>query len=207
MLFLPDGITRLPEPYIIFIPGATWEQFIEFASEDISCELIGGTIVVHSPASLEHEQIFQWLLIFFNRFLKATESGSVIGSRFVMKIDSNWAPEPDLFIIRPEKENLFKDTYFDGPADLIIEILSKSTRKTDLEDKLPKYLTSGVNEIWIIDPDNGTITVHSKTSSKEYRTGESFQSGFSAQLTFKVEWLWNRNKYDPLEVLEDILSP
>lgn len=37
--------------------------------------------------------------------------------------------------------------------DLVIEVLSKVTRKNDMFLKLQKYMTAGVREYWMVDPD------------------------------------------------------
>ena len=70
--------------------------------------------------------------------------------------------------IKQEKINdEIKESRIEGAADLVIEILSKSTKKLDLTEKLPKYLKAGVKEVWIIDPKSRTISIHHKDSFKE----------------------------------------
>ena len=52
--------------YIILQPDITEEEFWTFANEDTHCELIDGVLVIHSPASEEHEDIFCHLLTIFS---------------------------------------------------------------------------------------------------------------------------------------------
>ena len=47
-----------------------------------------------------------------------------------------------------------------GAPDLIIEILSPSTRRHDLMLKFNVYLRAGVREYWIVDPEYKTVSVH-----------------------------------------------
>jgi len=42
--------------------------------------------------------------------------------------------------------------------DLVIEVLSPSTRANDLGVKRELYMRSGVRELWLADPDAHTIT-------------------------------------------------
>lgn len=42
--------------------------------------------------------------------------------------------------------------------DLVVEVLSPSTRANDLGVKRDLYLSSGVRELWLVDPDARTIT-------------------------------------------------
>ncbi|MHA1652326.1 MAG: Uma2 family endonuclease [Candidatus Helarchaeota archaeon] len=75
----------LEPPFLLMKPGVSEEEFFKFATEDISCELIDGMLMIHSPASIQHERIFQFLLILLNRFLQKTKGGEVLGSRVVMR--------------------------------------------------------------------------------------------------------------------------
>jgi Uma2 family endonuclease len=46
-----------------------------------------------------------------------------------------------------------------GAPDMVIEILSPSTRERDLVLKQDIYLEAGVKEYWIIDPESKTVFV------------------------------------------------
>jgi Uma2 family endonuclease len=46
-----------------------------------------------------------------------------------------------------------------GAPDLIIEILSTSTTKKDVEEKFKLYEENGVREYWIVHPNDETVTV------------------------------------------------
>ncbi len=46
-----------------------------------------------------------------------------------------------------------------GSPDMVVEILSPSTRNIDLRVKSDRYLNCGVKEYWIVDPKEKTISV------------------------------------------------
>ena len=55
-----------------------------------------------------------------------------------------------------------------GAPDLIVEILSPSTGKKDLNEKFQLYEKSGVKEYWIVDPGNKYIEVfHLQTKGRD----------------------------------------
>ena len=66
--------------------------------------------------------------------------------------------EPDIIVVCDRDKIIRRCIY--GAPDLIIEILSPSTRRKDMIIKLNKYLIAGVREYWIIDPDQETVTVY-----------------------------------------------
>ena len=45
----------------------------------------------------------------------------------------------------------------EGAPDLVVEILSPSTRKLDLGPKKDVYARRGVKELWVVDPDTKTV--------------------------------------------------
>ena len=49
---------------------------------------------------------------------------------------------------------------YEGAPDLLVEILSPSTRMKDMILKLHKYQRAGVREYWIVDPEHRKVTVH-----------------------------------------------
>ena len=65
--------------------------------------------------------------------------------------------EPDISVICDPKK--LDDIGCKGAPDLIIEILSPSTRRHDLLTKFNLYLRAGVREYWIVDPANKDVQV------------------------------------------------
>ncbi|MGN0333958.1 MAG: Uma2 family endonuclease, partial [Lachnospiraceae bacterium] len=66
--------------------------------------------------------------------------------------------QPDVFVVCDRSKIIKRCTY--GAPDLIVEILSPSTRKKDISIKLKKYIGAGVAEYWIVDPDKKTVVVY-----------------------------------------------
>lgn len=181
----------LLEPYTIMIPEISFDRFLEFANEDISCELLDGVLIIHSPASFEHESIFKFLLILLELYSNKKSLGTPIGSHFVMKLSRKWVPEPDIIFLTPEDQKMLTDTYLDGPASVVFEILSNSNRLNDLEKKLPKYLEAGVKEVWIIDPKEKHISIHTSKNVKTFRDDQWAKSEIITGFRVKNTWLWS----------------
>lgn len=194
-------------PFVVLKADVTEHEFFEFASEDLSSELLNGVLHVYSPASIEHERIFRFLLSLLNDFLQRKDLGEVLGSHVVMRLNPNDIPEPDLLVLTPNSKAKLQETYVDGPADLVVEILSPSTRQIDLETKIPLYLREGVRELWIIDPAARTLTVFFPgKDATVYEKDDQVVSRVIPGFWIKVNWLWPETAASSLECLETILE-
>lgn len=208
LLKYPTEIT-LEGEYIILKPDVTEEEFWEISNEDTNYELLDGVLVIHSPATEEHEDIFSHLKTVLRFYLQENNLGKIYGSRFVMRLAQNWNPEPDIFIVLPDKYDQIKPTRFEGAADLVIEILSKSTKEIDLTKKLPIFLEMGVKEVWIIDPMERQITIHTTKSKLVYtnpKSDEIIESTILPDIRLQVKWIWDREKYSSNTIIKEFLK-
>jgi Uma2 family endonuclease len=93
----------------------------------------------------------------------------------------------DVFVVFPGGSHLAPDISWwsaarrpprsDGAVgvipDLVVEVLSPSTRVNDLGVKREVYMRSGVRELWLADPDARTVTRVLPTVSEDDSLGES----------------------------------
>ena len=69
-----------------------------------------------------------------------------------MQLSDHDIVEPDLLVVLAARGSYLTKRTVAGPPDLIVEILSPSTRRKDRELKLNLYQRAGVDEYWIVDP-------------------------------------------------------
>lgn len=72
--------------------------------------------------------------------------------------DEKTMVEPDVLILCDRSKLIERCIY--GAPDLVMEVLSKSTKKKDMTIKLHKYQNAGVREYWVIDPKGFKIIVY-----------------------------------------------
>jgi Uma2 family endonuclease len=196
----------IPEPYSIYIPEKTFEDLLEYANEDIACELLEGILVIHSPASYLHENIFGFLFTLLKLYGTKNALGKPVGSRFMMKLTPNWTPEPDIMFLTEQDQERLQETYLSGPASVVFEILSKATRKDDIEKKTPQYLDSGVKEVWLIDPENELIQLYwPEAESISYSEGW-IKSKVISNFKVRIEWIWDPNMISEMDALNEIVT-
>jgi len=186
----------------------TYEEFLEWADEDTLAEWVDGEVIMLSPASDWHQDIGNFLSALLRFYVEAHELGKVIVAPFQMKTGLNLpGREPDIIFIARENLGRLKETHIDGPADLVVEIISPSSRARDRGDKFYEYEQGGVREYWLIDPLRKQAEFYRLGSDGIYRlvsVGEDgiFRSEVLSGLWLNVSWLWQ----EPLPPLLSVLK-
>lgn len=180
----------------IIKPGVTEEEFYRLEGEDSDWEYLDGRLVM-SPASDLHEDLFSFLMTLLRVFLDERGGALVRGSRYPMRLDARWSPEPDLLVIRNEHRERLTPRRLEGPADWVVEIASEGDPRFDLREKLPRYREADIEEIWLIDPFARVIRVEARTQegyqSRIVSTGR-VSSVVVPGFWIDADWLWQ----DPL---------
>ncbi len=185
----------------------TYEEFLEWCDEDTWAEWVDGEVVVLSPASLRHQDVRGWLASVIRAFAEAHDSGIVLTAPFQMHLANlGRGREPDLLFISKERRHLLKETHLDGPADLVVEIVSPESRLRDRGEKFAEYEAGGVREYWIIDPDRKEADFYLLDARGRYRLKEADPEGIYRSQAIpgfwlKVDWLWQ----EPLPPVPEVL--
>lgn len=195
-------------PFLVVRPGVTEEEFYRLTGEDGDWEYLDGKLVM-SPASDRHEDLFRFLMTLLSAFLDERGGGAVRGSRYPMRLDERWSPEPDLLVVRDERRHLMTPKRLEGAADLVIEIASESAPELDRREKLPRYRQAGVTEMWLIDPFAENILVERAAAagydSATFTDGR-LESTVLPGFWIEVGWLWHPTLPSTLACLRRILG-
>lgn len=190
-------------------PGRmTCEEFLAWADEDTWAEWVDGEVIVMSPASNWHQLIGGFLTALLRHFVEAHQLGMVISAPFQMKTGPDLpGREPDILFIAREHLDRLKTTYLDGPADLVVKIISPENRAHDRGEKFYEYEQGGVREYWLIDPDRKQAEFYQRGEDGIYRLvpvdeDGIYRSAVLEGLWLKVAWLWP----DPLPPLTSVLK-
>ncbi|MBI3303171.1 MAG: Uma2 family endonuclease [Deltaproteobacteria bacterium] len=200
---------NLEPPYLIVKPGISEEEFYRLADEDSDWEYLDGRIVMHSPASDRHEDLFRFLLTLLSAYLDEKRDAVVRGSRYPMHLDARWSPEPDILVVRANRRQLMTPRRLEGPADMVIEIASESDPGLDYREKLPRYRQAGIEEIWIINPFENEILVEVKTASgytTQVLSSGRPESKVLPGFWIEVSWLWQEELPPTLRCLQEIMQ-
>lgn len=200
-------ILDLEPPFLLIKPGNE-EEFYRLEGEDSDWEYLDGRLVM-SPASDRHEQLFGFLMALLWAFLDERGGGAVRGSRYPMRLDERWSPEPDLMVVLEEHRGRMTQKRMEGPADLVVEIASEADPAFDQKEKLPRYLQASIPEIWLVDPFARSVLVKTRTGAG-YDTA-TLTSGRLASTVLPgfwidVGWLWQDRLPSTVACLREILK-
>lgn len=130
----------------------TFESFVEWIDEDTSAEWVEGEVYFMSPASTRHQLLAGFLYRIIFAFAEHHGLGTVLTAPFKMKIPG-YGAEPDILFIAKAHEDRLRKTFLDGPADLVVEVISPDSVERDRIKKYNDYEAAGIPEYWLIDPE------------------------------------------------------
>ena len=123
-------------------------------------QLINGELFEMSGASNPHQVFLMWLCSGLLLQVDTLAIGEIRIAPYDVHIDPFNTYQPDLLFVSTARRHLIEHLGITGAPDVVVEILSDSTRRHDLNRKLPVYLDAGVNEVWIVDLDAATLAIH-----------------------------------------------
>ena len=148
--------------------------------EDERVELIDGAAVMMDPPSRKHQEISGALFAQLYNFLEGKKC-RVYAAPFAVRLfekDGDTPEEVDT-MVEPDLSVVCDGSKLDergckGAPDLVIEILSPSTRRHDRLVKLGLYQRAGVREYWIVDPENKAVQVFLRDADGFLRLHEDY---------------------------------
>lgn len=187
-------------------PQMSYEEFLAWADEDTLAEWVDGEVRMTSPASREHQEIGLFMGQTVGLYCQQHQLGQVILPPFQMKLGDS-GREPDLLFVSRAHLDRLKDTHLDGPADLVVEIVSPESIGRDRGDKFYEYERAGIPEYWLIDPQTRRAEFYQLDDQGQYQLVPPDAEGVyrSAVLTgfwLRVGWLWQPPRV--LDVLREL---
>ena len=126
-----------------------------------SYEIIGGEKIMSPAPNLDHSDIIFKISFVIGGYLIEHKSGYVYTDNVDVHFSDGTIFKPDLSVVLKSNEKILagrKNIY--GAPDMVVEVLSYSTRKKDLTIKKDIYEAQGVREYWIVDPYAKSVSVY-----------------------------------------------
>ncbi len=161
----------------------TVEDFLLLGEIKTPCQLINGELIMSPAPAPLHQRVSRKL---FKLIDKATQgTGELFYAPIDLYIDNKNVFQPDLVYLSDKNKTYLTNRGIEGPADLIVEIISPSNSYTDRNQKKNSYLKFGIKEYWIIDPANETLEVYTPDSGVDVPVIYLVKKGKVESLTIK----------------------
>jgi len=132
----------------------TSEEFLAWLQPGVFADLIGGEIIMHSPVNLQHARLLNFLDRLLGAYIEHEDLGELHREAVAVRLSVRETFLPDLaFFTKPQVARLTPTHAPFAPA-FVLEALSPGTAHHDTGRKFAAYEAHGVQEYWIVDPEN-----------------------------------------------------
>lgn len=138
----------------------TYDDYLAFPEDGTSHEIIGGVHYVSAAPNIDHQRISRHIQFQLYSQIELPGHGEVFDAPTAVHLSDHDIVEPDLLVVLSARDSYLTERTVAGPPNLVVEILSPSTRRKDRELKLSLYQRAGVDEYWIVDPVARNVVKH-----------------------------------------------
>ncbi len=127
--------------------------------DDVRYQLIDGELILAPSPTNRHQAVAFELAVALRQFVRQNSLGIVQIAPLDVILAEHEVFQPDILFVSNDRREIMTPANIQGAPDLVVEILSPSTRRNDRGHKLDVYSRYGVREYWIVDPDAGLVEV------------------------------------------------
>jgi Uma2 family endonuclease len=189
----------------------SWEEFLAWAlRQGRRFEWVDGEIVEFMPDTVRHLLLIRFIFLLIHQHVERHELGLTLFSGLLMRLPQRPSGRvPDVTFVSTERLNRMFETYYDGPVDLAVEVVSPDSTRRDYRDKLAEYESAGVREYWLIDPLQTRAWFYVLNSAGQYQEAPIgadgiYTSSVLSGLRARVDWLWRETLPTVNEALADL---
>jgi Uma2 family endonuclease len=145
----------------------TAEEFAAIPDDEYRYELVAGRIVRMSPPGCRHGALATRIAALLNHHVVSNGLGVVLTpSGFKLASHPDTVREPDVAFVRRERTppGGIPESFWPGPPDLAVEIVSPGDRRADVLRKVDEYLMHGAAVVWVVETRQQSVTVYRRLS-------------------------------------------
>jgi Uma2 family endonuclease len=178
MAAAPQSLYATPADDIRSAGHLTVEDWFNLPDGPDRHELYKGVLIVLPPPGGGHQSASSLL---FEAFVQVARSigATVLHAPTGVALAEDVGFEPDIVLFIDGANAKLYDKGVFGAPEIVVEILSPSTRGYDLAIKVPTYLAHGVQEVWLVDIERRTTSIYREDSERpaaECAFGEAIPS-------------------------------
>ncbi len=187
----------------------TWEQFLVWAPDEGQAEWVAGRGIAYVSNSTRHGALVEFLSDLIGAYLRLFGLGQLFTSSILMRLPTRPSGRmPDLVVVRTAHADRIGRQWLEGPADLVVELVSEDSVERDQHDKVGEYEAAGVPEYLVVDAREGRpgVAFYRRDAAGRYQRvapdgGGRYHSVVLPGFWLDPTWLWQ----DPLPNVERLL--
>jgi Uma2 family endonuclease len=196
-------------PAIIPPRRMTYEEYVEWSPENQKTEWVDGEVIEFMSTKTKHARLETFLIVLISNFVLLRGLGQVYSGTYAMRVRGGRSSrEPDVAFVANENLGLITPDRLEGPADLVVEIVSADSVRRDRREKFKEYAEVGVREYWIAEGRDGFqgFDAYELVAPGKYRRIEPDADGLIrsrvlAGLAIDPAWLAADPPPNPIEAL------
>jgi len=172
----------------------TAEQFAQMhTAETEDYELVDGELIPLSSGTPKHNRIRRRMERLIEDYFEKKQAGEALSETNCQLSDGTVRrPDVSVFVGGRLSEIDPNRTPVPFAPDIAIEILSPSETAIDVSRKALDYLSSGCHEVWIVDHENGEVSIRTNAGIRLLRGTDRLETpllpGFSQAVAQLLTW-------------------
>jgi Uma2 family endonuclease len=150
----------------------TYEDYLHFPEDGKRHEILDGEHYVTAAPYLRHQSVVVELTSWIAPFVRQRRLGRFYIAPVDVLLARHDIVQPDLLFISNASMKILTEKNVQGAPDLVVEVLSDSTRKRDEGIKLERYELLGVQEYWVVDPKRSEARIYRRSGERLQQVAE-----------------------------------
>lgn len=174
-----DQVTEAAQPYSRAKKSYTYDDYAKLP-EGSGYQLVEGEIIMTPAPGRKHQRITGRLYKLLDDFVEQNQLGEVANAPRDVYLAPRETYQPDILFISQNRIDISAEDKVNGAPDLVVEVLSPSTGYYDLKPKYRAYEKYGVQEYWIVDPEEKSIEIYRPQNQTFTLVDRKFSAGEAA---------------------------
>ncbi|MGI9252555.1 MAG: Uma2 family endonuclease [Thermomicrobiales bacterium] len=142
--------------------------------QDLRYELIDGEVFVTPAPGTSHQLAIGRLHVVLYGSIAEGGRGVVLLAPCDVVLDDETVVQPDLLAVLNDRAGIIGEAGITGAPSLVVEIISPTSRRTDMVVKRGRYARAGIPEYWLVDPEALVLVRHHEPGDDDYRQATVF---------------------------------
>ncbi len=137
----------------------TYADYEKLPDDGRQYQVIEGELFVTPAPVPKHQLVAGAIYGEMRAHVRTHGLGVVFVSPIDLMLADDTVVQPDVAFVAADRKDLIGEKFLERAPDLVVEVLSPSTRRIDLVRKRKVYEEHGVREYWVVDPEVDRVEV------------------------------------------------